>query len=32
MTIRERKAKNKKRMAKKTIKEQQKKGNYKIKS
>lgn len=31
MTIREKKAKNRKRMAKKTIKEQQKKGNYKVK-
>ena len=32
MTKREKTAKNRKRMAKKTIKEQQKKGNYKKKS
>jgi hypothetical protein len=32
MTNREKAAKNKKRMAKKTIKEQQKKGNYRKKS
>jgi len=32
MTNKERKAKNRKRMAKQTIKEQQKKGNYKKKS
>ncbi len=31
MTIKQRKAKNRKRMAKQTIKEQQKKGIYKIK-
>jgi hypothetical protein len=31
MTNKQRKAKNRKRMAKKTIKEQQRKGNYKVK-
>ncbi len=31
MTIKQRKAKNRKRMAKQTIKEQQKKGIYKVK-
>ncbi len=31
MTNKQRKAKNRKRMAKKTIKEQQRKGNYRIK-
>ncbi len=31
MTNKQRKAKNRKRMAKKTIKEQQRKGNYRVK-
>ena len=32
MTNKQRKAKSRKRMAKKTIKEQQRKGNYRVKS